>query len=509
LKNSGDSPLSRPLNPVIEAVIAVVLLCGLIGSAAWWFVQRGYVLYWGDAQAHLNISRQLVESRVHGYERLGSVWLPVLHLICTPFVGNNEMWRSGLAGTIPAAICFVIAGVFFYLTAREAYGSRMSAAIVLACFALNPNVLYLASIPMTEIVFLAGLAAMMFAIVRFRATQSAGYLVLGVLASWWMCLTRYDGWFLIPFSGLAFAFFARNRRWAVLIGFGMAASLAPLYWFGHNWWETGSVLDFYNGPYSAMAIQGDRYYPGWHNWTTALRYYAEAGRLCSGWMLCVFGAVGLLCAFAKRKAFPVLFLLLTPAFYVWSMHSSKNPIHVPGLWPNSYYNTRYGIAIVPLAGFAVGAMTLFLPAKKRWVGFVFPLLCVVPWLWHPSPEQWICWKESQMNSIARRAWTDAGAQSIKSRYTEGQGILASASDVSGIFCRAGIPLRETLDIGDGPEWLANISVPRLVHQAMWAVALDGDPLSKVLKRGDAPYALVEQIETKGAPKLEIYRRQIK
>jgi hypothetical protein len=226
-------------------------------------------------------------------------------------------------------------------------------------------------------------------------------------------------------------------------------------------------------------------------------------------MLCVFGAAGLLCAFAKRVAFPVLFLLLTPGFYVWSMHSSKNPIHVPGLWPNSYYNTRYGIAIVPLAAFAVGAMTLFLPEKKRWVGFVFPLLCVAPWLWRPSPEQWICWKESQMNSIARRAWTEAGAQSIKSKYTEGQGILASASDVSGIFCRAGIPLREPLDIGDGPEWVANISVPSLVHQAMWAVALDGDPLSKVLKRGDSPYALVEQIETKGAPKLEIYRRQIK
>lgn len=88
----------------------------------------------------------------------------------------------------------------------------------------------------------------------------------------------------------------------------------------------------------------------------------------------------------------------------------------------------------------------------------------------------------------------------------GQGILASASDVSGIFCRAGIPLIETLDLGDGPEWFANISVPRLVHEEMWAVAQAGDPLSKVLKRGDAPYALVEQIETKGAPSLEIYRR---
>jgi hypothetical protein len=362
---------------------------------------------------------------------------------------------------------------------------------------------------MTEVVFLAGLAVLMFAIVRFRVTQQQGYLFLGVAAQWWMCLTRYDGWFLIPFSGLAFASFARSRRWTVLIGFGMAASLAPLYWFGHNWWETGSMLDFYNGPYSAMAIQGDRYYPGWHNWTTALRYYAEAGRLCAGWMLCLLGMAGLFFAFAKRVAFPVLFLLLTPAFYVWSLHSSKSPIHVPGLWPFSYYNTRYGIAFVPLAAFAVGAMVLVLPAKKRWVGFVFPFLCLAPWLWHASPQQWICWKESQMNSIARRAWTETGAQWIKNKYTQDQGILASASDVSGIFCRAGIPLKETIDIGDGPEWLANESAPRFVHQAMWAVAQNGDPLSKALKRSDSPYELVEQIETKGAPALEIYRRQLK
>jgi hypothetical protein len=203
-----------------------------------------------------------------------------------------------------------------------------------------------------------------------------------------------------------------------------------------------------------------------------------------------------------------LFLLLTPLFYIWSMHSSKNPIHVPGLWPHSYYNTRYGIAVVPLAAFAIGAMVLFLPVKRRWLGLAFPLLCVAPWLWHASPQHWICWKESDYNSVARRAWTAAGAESIAAKYTAGQGILASASDVSGIFCRAGIPLRETLDIGDGPEWLANISVPWLVHQAMWAVALNGDPLSKVLKQSGSPYQLVEQIKTKDAPDLEIYRRQI-
>ncbi len=505
MKNSGDSLRSRSLPFSVEIALVVGLLGSLISAVGWWFYQRGYLLYWGDAQAHLNISRQLVDSRVSGYERIGNVWLPVLHVICAPFARSTRLWSSGLAGTIPLAFCFVIAGIFFYLTARDVYGSRICAAVVLACFALNPNVLYLASIPMTEVVFLAGLAVLLFALMRFRATQWYGYPLFGVVALWWMCLTRYDGWFLIPFSALAFAFFAIERRVKLLIAFAAAASLAPLFWFGHNWWETGKVLDFYNGPYSAIAIQGDRDYPGYHNWSTALRYYAEAGRLCSGWMLCLAGAVGLACALAKRTAFPVLFLLLTPAFYVWSLHSSKNPIHVPTLWPHSYYNTRYGIAVVPLAAFAAGAIAFALPFQKRWLGFAVPALCAATWVWRASPADWICWKEAEYNSVARRAWTAAGANSMESKYTAGQGILASASDVSGIFCRAGIALSETLDIGDGPQWLANVSAPRLVHQMMWAVAQDGDSLSKALKRGDAPYQLVEQIETKGAPNLEIYR----
>ena len=325
-----------------------------MAAAAAWVYQHGYVLYWGDAQAHLNASRSLIDSRTPGYEQLGTVWLPVLHVICVPLVGHDSFWSSGLAGTIPVSICFVVAGVCLYLAAREAYGNSVSAAIVLACFALNPNVLYLAAIPMTEIVFLAGLFAMLLCLLRFRATQGRRYLLIGIAASWWMSLTRYDGWFLIPFVALSFAVFAKERRWWILMGFGVAASLAPLYWMAHNWWETSNPLDFYNGPYSAAAIQGAHDYPGYHHWTTAIRYYFEASRLCSGWWLIVLGCAGIGCAIVKRIIFPIAFLSLTPVFYVWSVHSSKLPIHVPTLWPFSYYNNRYGVAVLALAAFAWG-----------------------------------------------------------------------------------------------------------------------------------------------------------
>ncbi len=497
------------MSSAIEFLLVCGSLCILIALAALWCYRNGYILYYGDAQSHLNLSRSIIDSRTPGYDQLGTVWLPVLHVICLPFVANILLWSNGLAGTIPVSICFVAAGLFFYYAALEVYGSRIAAIIVLACLALNPNILYLATIPMTEIVFAAGLGAILFSIFRFRTSQRRGYLMLGIVASWFMSLTRYDGWFLIPFSALAFALVAKDRRWRVFAVFGAVASLAPLYWCAHNWWETSSPLDFYNGPYSASAIQGGRPYRGYHNWLVAAQYYANAGKLCAGWSLVILGCIGTVCA-AKKKVFaPLLYLVLIPIFYVWSVHSSGLPIHVPELWPFSYYNTRYGIAVVYLAAFAAGAIPFILPQRVKAYVWLLTLIAVLPWLTHPSPENWICWKESQVNSESRRAWTNQAAALLGARYAKGQGILTTSAsgDIAGIFCRARIPLSEVLDEGNGPAWLAAVSRPDLYHPAYWAVAQRGDLVEKATKRtGQTIYLLDKQIQTKDDPILEIFYR---
>ena len=80
----------------------------------WWVHAKGFTLYWGDAEAHLNIARRIVEARNPGYEQLGSPWLPLPHLLMLPLVIHDPLWRNGLAGAIPSAICFTIAaGLLF------------------------------------------------------------------------------------------------------------------------------------------------------------------------------------------------------------------------------------------------------------------------------------------------------------------------------------------------------------------------------------------------------------
>ncbi len=487
-------------------MVVALSLTALIAIFAFWLLRKGYILYYGDAQAHLNISRGIFDARSPGFDQLGTVWLPSLHLLTLPFVQNDWLWTTGLAGTIPVAACFVIAGTCFYLAARHTYRARLSAVVVIVCFALNPNLLYLSAIPMTESIFLAGLAVAFLAILRFEVTQQRGYLVLGIFASWFMSLTRYDGWFLIPFLSLFFARSAQQHRWRIFFLIATAASLAPLYWMANSFWETSNPLDFINGPYSASAIQGNRPYPGLHNWPQAAQYYFSAGRLCAGWPLTILGVLGALVALFHKRMRPAFFLLLTPAFYVWSIHSSGTPIHIPTLWPFSYYNTRYGIAVLVFCAFAAGAL-----ADVKWsrpsACLVIPLLSIAPWLIHPSPEHWICWKESQQNSLSRRAWTKAAARFLHAHYHLGDGILIHFGDLAGIFGKAHIPLREAIHDSTNPDWLPAIGAPAAFHPAKWAIALQGDIVSLALEHAQPPpYKLVLEVETKDDPKLEIYQR---
>src|SRR5688572_15034213 len=159
--------------------IAITFALAVIGlAAAWGFHKAGFVLYYGDAEAHLNIARRILDSRTPGYEQLGTVWLPLSHVIMLPFVDSMRLWQSGWAATIPGVACFVFAGVMIFASARSVYGSGAAAACAALVLALNPNLLYLQSTPMNEHVFIAMEAAVLYFSLQFARTQSFRALVM-------------------------------------------------------------------------------------------------------------------------------------------------------------------------------------------------------------------------------------------------------------------------------------------------------------------------------------------
>src|ERR1035441_6979889 len=86
--------------PIAPAVWVVLSLAAASAGAVWFFSSRGWLLYYGDAEAHLNIARRILDSQTPGYDQIGTAWLPLPHLLMLPFVRYDEWWRSGLAGSI-------------------------------------------------------------------------------------------------------------------------------------------------------------------------------------------------------------------------------------------------------------------------------------------------------------------------------------------------------------------------------------------------------------------------
>lgn len=512
-----DAPTKRSHTRWVMTLAVGLLLAVLASGATWWVQHQGYTQYYGDAQAHLNIARRVLDSRTPGVFQIGTVWLPLPHLLMMPLAGDDALWANGLAGAIPVSACFWLAGMLFFLSARWWLGSSWAAFTAVCVFALNPNLLYLQATPMTEAIFFAALAGILYGCIRFSARPHAGWALFVAFFALAGTMTRYDGWFLLPFLA-AFLFWKGGPvRWRAVLLFCFIAGAGPLWWLGHNWWFWGDPLEFYRGPYSAKAIYarqlaaGMSAYPGDHNYLESGRYFLTAALLSAGWPLMVAGLLGALALLARAPRWPALLLALPAAFYIQSMYNAGTPIFVPSLWPHAHYNTRYGMALFPLLCIGAGALVRLTAPRFRPLAVAAVVAgCAAPWLLMPGPESWIVWKESEVNSRQRRVWLGEAATYLKRLYRPGEGILLSFGDPTGVLQLAEIPLRESIHEGNHPYFRTAVNRPEYFLWTEWAVCQSGDEVSRGMQRAVArgmPYRKVREIRAGNAAPLEIWRRQ--
>jgi len=469
---------------------------------------QGYSFYYGDAEAHLNIARRIFDSRTPGPEQIGTVWLPLPHILQSIFAISDSLWISGLAGVIPSVLCFALAGALLFAGTHRAFGSAHAATAAALLFATNPSMLYLQSTPMTEPVMAAALAALLLATLWYRDTQSTLSLIAVAVASNTASLTRYEGWFLIPFLTFFVWLLARNKQHAYI--FALLASLAPISWFAHNLYYYGDALAFYNGPYSAKAIFERQLgegmvQPAAGDWLLSARYYSLALRHVIGAPLLATGILGALVALYKRAWWPIVFLTLPGVFYVWSIHSSGTPVFVPELEPYTRYNTRYALALLPLAAFAASALLVLLPDRIRTGTAALLILGVALGQYRNGVP--ISWDEARIASEERRAWTAEAAAFLQENYRPGSGIVFWFGDLAPVFRQAGIPIREGLYQDNGAAWKAALAEPSVFQKEEWALTLEGDPVDQAVQKQRPAYQVAKRIEVKGAAAVLIYRRQ--
>jgi hypothetical protein len=383
------------------ALLAWLTACISILSLLFYF-KRGEILLYGDAVAHINIARRVFDSRTPGLLQLGTVWLPLPHLLMIPFLLSNWMWRTGVGGSIPSMVAYVFGTVGIFSLVRDGLGSaaqsfvmtRVAAWLAAIIYATNPNLIYLQATAMTEPLYLA---LFIWALVYFnefvqRPEKSVGNggqstapspIVKCGLCLAGACLTRYDAWLLtivIGVAALLVALRAKQRGLASVRGlrkFILLAAAAPALWLAYNAIVYRNPLEFATGPYSAKAIEQRSpatSHPGAHDLQTAFSYFLKSAELnlaAASWqkLWLLLGLAGVIAGLALKQfrghLWPLLLLWIPLPFYSLSVAYSGVPIYVPVWWPFSYYNVRYGLNLPAFAVFVTLAFTSFVIATSR------------------------------------------------------------------------------------------------------------------------------------------------
>src|ERR1700761_7860640 len=471
-------------------------------------VRHGSLLLYGDAVAHLHIARRVFDSMTPGYRQLGSVWLPLPHILLLPFGWNMPWWRSGLAGACLSIPSYVLGCAGIYRLARM-WLPISAALVIVAYFGFNPGLLYMATTAMTEPLFLAEIIWAVLLIVEFQRTLRAKVLLAAGLVLVCAVFTRYDGWIFAALAWFSATWPLVRARppwrgpvagaWVLFTAMLIAA---PSLWLGYKAKQFGDPLDFVRGPYSAPAIEarttppGSSPRPGIHNLHDAALYFLKAAELGAapvplGKLLCWLSAAGTLVAlwkFRRRQVWPLLLLWLPLPFYAYSVAYGSVPIFIPVWRPYSWYNTRYGMELLPVFALSLGCLA-GLPKVRRYAVPVSLLLVVVNGvvLLRARP---LVFQEAVVNSRTRVAFESGLAKALSNLPTEGLILMRVSSDV-GALQQAGIPLRRTINEGDYLLWQHALADP--ARRASAVVAVDGDAVAQAVQSHPQDLQLVNVV----------------
>lgn len=351
-------------------LVTVLLACCASIIAVWYFAQNYQILLLGDTYAHMLIARRLFDNSTPGLAQLGGIWLPLPHLLMLPFIWNDYLWHTGMAGSFVAMLCYVISTIYVFLAARRLTHNSSASFVGTLVFLLNPNILYLQSTPMSELVLMVTVTIACYYFLAWAQEDNEKYLVLGAIGTFLATLARYDAWPL--FLTLLIFILAvgvlrkhsRSRIEANLIVFGFIGGLGIVLWL---LWDTiifGNPLYFQNSPFSSQAQQQgliqQHYLFTYHNFWESIRTYTLDAALNVGAILLVIAAVALIIFYLRKRITPetiaVAAFLVPFPFYILSLYTGQAALFVPGASPAHapssmlFYNTRYGIQmLVPTA----------------------------------------------------------------------------------------------------------------------------------------------------------------
>lgn len=464
----SEHDLPAAARRVFWFVLLGAILAG--GAAGWYYASQQLALSHYDARAHLVVARRVFDSLTPGWRQLGSVWLPLPHLLNLLPTALDWSYRTGAISIAISigALALGLAAVAKRLVLQT--GSVAAACVVPAVVLANPNVLYLQSTPMTEpLLFGLTLLAVAAADAWLSDRSASNATSLAAFLSC-MVLTRYEGW-LIAGALLVVTLLAKARI-ADLCRVWVPPAIAIAAFLGASLAATGQW------PLSESFFVPDfdmRNRPG------VVLEKMLAGTLdLAGWPLVAVGLAGL--------AIVVVRSLSASRWLLFAVPVAAAALPFIAFHAGHPFRVRYLVPLLVAAGLLCAIAVTVLPRRLRFAGAVL-LVLAVTWGRNPLDRNAPMLLEAQWETPFRQA-REAVTAALLAR-DDGSPILASMGSLAHYMhetAKAGLPLQRFLHEGNGDLWTEALLNPsRSVRWILIEERAEGGDMLAARARDDSGF----------------------
>lgn len=498
----GNIEIKLPYITINLPDLWVPLLAAILSIISYLvFLKLDTVVAYNDARAHMNMARLVVDNLKPGLAQIGSVWLPLDHLLKLTLVWNDSLWQSGFAGSIWSMLSYIATVYVVYLFIKHALKGKITALLGTLLFATNLNVLYMQSTPMTELLLLLFFTSASYSFYKWTEDKKTINLILPSFWVFLATLTRYDGWFLLFAmlgtlslisykDAILYSKESFKKRLGGLIRllegrlilFGVLGGLGIVAWLIWNLLIFNDPLYFAYGPYSAHAQQAKIEAAGSlvskYDVLLSLKIYWLAMVDNIGFVPMVLSVIGLAFYALREKlkdgALAVYTLLSPFAFHVISLILGFSILIVPELGVKitqeasaSWFNVRYGLMILP----AVAFFASYIVRKSALLKVLLLVIIMLQFQSFYVGKNIITLTDgvSGTSSLNVKDVRDHLIATAKDR--EGL-ILTSIAFNNALAFSTGIPMKRFIHEGTGDYWTNALTDPR--RQAKWIVMANGD-----------------------------------
>jgi len=491
LSISFSKTTSRRLYAFFYNNIFYFLLAGLTTISVFCFLvylQNGLGLSYNDARSHLDIGRRVVEGLKPGLAQLGSVWLPLPHLLMVLTVWNDFMWHSGLSGALQSMISFVATGLLVYYFLKELQVSMLGRLTGVFVFVANLNMLYLQSTAMTELLLIATSTAGVYELLKWQRNNRLFNLLLSSFFIMLSTLNRYDGWFLFGWASVIVVIVMWKKvGWRAAEGvfflFTTLGALGIVLWFLWNQLIFHDALYFIFGPYSAHAQQQQLAQAGVlatkKDLLLSIKVYMYALAYNEYTFPLILGLTGAIVLFFDKKL-PLNSKIVSSAlfapliFNILALFFGFSVLFVQGISGDTWFNVRYGILMSPSLAIFIGYL-VYRWHKLRYliIGLLFFVTAFAFLNQDAVTIDDARVGSSQVNVSEVANWLNKNAKD-----KPGFVLIAAASHDAVIFS-SGLPMSKFIHEGTGEYWVSATTSPD--RWARWIVMRTNDMNDQTFK----------------------------